>query len=279
MNDAALRTLAEAWLAEDVPAWIVRVGETAGSVPRHTGTRMLVRARSQPAAYGTVGGGHLEWQATDHARRLLMGEALPTHVHYPLGPALGQCCGGAVSLHFEPLSAETLLQWPEPTPRFHLQLYGAGHVGSAIARALEPLDVHVDWIDERDDAFPAAPSPAHIRRVAVDSVWGEVRTAPPGGFYLVLTHSHDLDLQITEAILKRADFAYLGLIGSATKRARFLHRFEARGVPAEVLSRMTCPIGLPGIVGKEPELIAASVVAQLLVVDAARQPASAVQGG
>jgi xanthine dehydrogenase accessory factor len=197
----------------------------------------------------------------------------PTHErHYPLGPALGQCCGGAVTLRFAALDATELERWPVDPPRFHLQLYGAGHVGRAIVRALAPLDVQVDWIDERESEFPAdffehapqLPWPDHIRKVCVDTVEAEVRLAPPGAFYLVLTHQHDLDLRISEAILKRGDFGFFGLIGSKTKRARFIHRFEQRGIAAEAIARMTCPIGLPGIDGKEPEVIAAGVVAQLL---------------
>ena len=92
-----------------------------------------------------------------------------------------------------------------------------------------------------------------------------IKKALSGAFYLVLTHQHDLDLRITEAILRRNDFAFLGLIGSATKRQRFIHRFEQRGLPASAIARVTCPIGLPGLTGKEPEVIAASVVAQMLM--------------
>ena len=126
--------------------------------------------------------------------------------------------------------------------------------------------------NEREDEFPATLVdtgwPGHIRKVAVDAVEGEVRHAPAKSFYLVLTHQHDLDLRITESILRRADFAYLGLIGSKTKRERFMHRFEERGIVPELLARLTCPIGVPGIDGKEPEVIAAAVVAQLLQVAA-----------
>jgi xanthine dehydrogenase accessory factor len=100
--------------------------------------------------------------------------------------------------------------------------------------------------------------------LCVEPVQAEVRQAPPGAFYLVLTHSHELDLAITEAILRRGDFGYLGLIGSATKRARFLHRFQQRGIAEAALARLTCPIGVPGITGKQPERIAVAVVAQLL---------------
>lgn len=279
MSEALLRAIAIAWLAEGSATLIVRVTDTQGSVPRHTDTRMLVRAAPDSApegtaaagttVVGTIGGGHLEWKAIEHARRLLRGELLATSLRLPLGPALGQCCGGVVTLAFEPLSSEAMAGWPSAPPRFTLQLFGAGHVGRAIVRALEPFDVRVMWIDERESEFPAEPSPAHVQRIAVDAVEAEVASAPPGSYYLVLTHSHDLDLRITEAILQRGDFGFLGLIGSATKKARFVHRFEQRGIPAEVLARMTCPIGLPGITGKEPAVIAASVVAQLLQVSGA----------
>ena len=102
--------------------------------------------------------------------------------------------------------------------------------------------------------------------MCVDAVEAEGRSAPAGAFYLVLTHPHDLDLRSSEAILRRGDSAYFGLIGSKTKRQRFIHRFEQRGIEGEAIARMTCPIGVPGIDGKEPEVIAASVVAQLLGV-------------
>ncbi|MFI4930190.1 MAG: XdhC family protein, partial [Burkholderiales bacterium] len=134
---------------------------------------------------------------------------------------------------------------------------------------LAGIDCRVQWIDERDSEFPAEPSPGHIDRLCVEPVEAEVANAPAGGCFLVLTHSHDLDLQITEAILRRGDFAFLGLIGSKTKRARFVHRFQERGIARDVLARMTCPIGMPGIVGKEPEVIAVAVVAQLLAVSSA----------
>jgi xanthine dehydrogenase accessory factor len=261
-----LRDAAARWLQAGRAAVLVRVSETRGSVPREAGTRMLV---AEGEALGTVGGGHLEWQAVAVARAMLaQADASPRSVHYPLGPALGQCCGGAMTLRFERLREGLLADWPPVVPRWHLQLYGAGHVGRAIARLLATLPVQVDWIDEREDEFPAALVdggwPAHIRRVAVDAVEGEVALAPPGACFLVLTHQHELDLRITEAVLRRGDFGFLGLIGSKTKRQRFIHRLEERGVAPALIARMTCPIGLPGIVGKEPEVIAVAVVAQLL---------------
>ena len=267
-----LHATAIAWLHAHTPTILIEVTETKGSAPREQGTRMLV---SPTRAEGTIGGGHLELLAIETARTLLsQPDNAPFHRHYPLGPALGQCCGGAVTLRYSRLTQQSLQTWPATQPRFFLQLYGAGHVGRAIVKLLAGIDCQVQWIDEREDEFPKENDlPAHIEKVCVEPVEAEVRIAPPGACYLVLTHNHDLDLRITEAILKRADFHYLGLIGSKTKRARFLHRYEARGIPADVLQRMTCPIGVPGIEGKEPEVIAVSVVAQLLQLTP--QPATA----
>ncbi|MBK7063356.1 MAG: xanthine dehydrogenase accessory protein XdhC [Rubrivivax sp.] len=266
-----VRAQALAWRAAARPAVVVEVTRSRGSVPREAGTRMLVAADQ---VLGSIGGGHLELKAIASARRLLAGNAEPTEQHYALGPALGQCCGGAVTLHLWPLDHAQPTDWPLPLPRFHLQLYGAGHVGRAIVHLLSDLPCRVQWIDERDDEFPQSASAPHIERLCVEPVEAEVALAPAGSCFLVLTHSHALDLAITEAILQRGDFAYLGLIGSATKRARFLHRFEARGIAPELLARITCPIGVPGIVGKEPEVIALGVVAQLLQVSSAAPDAA-----
>lgn len=262
MTPRALRDTATAWLAAGRPAMEVQVLSHRGSVPRETGTRMLVAA---DAVAGTIGGGHLEWQAIAQARRQLAdGPAGPVDTPIALGPSLGQCCGGALTLRTQPLGAAALADWPVPPARFHLQLYGAGHVGRAIVALLHDIDCTVDWVDEREAEFPAWSGPPHVRRLAVEPAEAEVRLAPAGALYLVLTHSHDLDLRIAEAVLRRGDFGYLGLIGSHTKRQRFMHRFEARGVPAPALARLTCPIGVPGIAGKEPAVIAVAVVAQLL---------------
>ena len=262
----ALRDTAAEWLARGIPAVVVEVVRSRGSVPRDAGTWMLVAA---DRTAGTIGGGHLEWQAIAHARALLAAPASrPSALDIALGPSLGQCCGGALTLGFAPLDRERLSASEAAPPRFHLQLYGAGHVGRAIARLLVALDVRVDWIDERETEFPAALGegawPAHIRRVAGDPVEAEVDTAPPGAYYLVLTHRHDLDLRIGEAILQRGDFGYFGLIGSKTKRERFIHRYQALGIAEETIAGMRCPIGIDGINGKEPEVIAIGVVAQLL---------------
>ncbi len=289
----ALREAALQWQARSLPAVVVEVLAHQGSVPRETGTRMLVAADQ---VVGTIGGGHLELQAIATARSLLQADAphtaaateassqqpggaalvqrialgpSPLVQRIALGPSLGQCCGGALQLGFTPLATCNPQAWVVPASLFTLQLYGAGHVGRAIARLLAGIECQVQWIDEREAEFSVEPGPPHIQRVCVEPVQAEVDHAPPGAFYLVLTHSHDLDLAITQAVLARGDFGYFGLIGSRTKRARFEHRLQQRGVAPESLQRMVCPIGVPGIAGKEPEVIAVAVVAQLLQAAAA----------
>ncbi|MEO6363294.1 MAG: xanthine dehydrogenase accessory protein XdhC, partial [Caldimonas sp.] len=223
----ALRDAGKRWLADHLEAIVVEVIAALGSVPREAGTRMLVAA---DATAGTIGGGHLELKAIAAARSMLQrGATSRREQHFALGPALGQCCGGAVTLTFTLLDAAAVARWPVAAPLFRLQLHGAGHVGRAVATLLATLPCDVDWFDERDDEFPAATTlgsawPEHIRRISADTIEAEVRHASPGAFYLVLTHEHALDLRIVEAILKRGDFGFCGLIGSKTKRSQFAHR-------------------------------------------------------
>lgn len=258
----ALHRRAREWAGLARPAWVVEVAQVRGSAPREPGARMLVAADD---IVGSIGGGRLEWIAIEAARARLAGARLPEREDIALGPRLGQCCGGSVRLTYEPL-AQALSHWPEPPPLWHLQLHGAGHVGAAIARALVPLDVDLDWVDERPDSFAPGPWPAHWRLLATDDAVAEVAAAPAGARYLVLTHSHELDLRLAQAILERGDFGFFGLIGSASKRARFATRLQQQGVAPAAIARITCPIGLAGIPGKAPELIAVAVCAQLLAL-------------
>ena len=247
---------------------MIEVVETRGSAPRDAGTRMLVASDD---VAGTIGGGHLELKAIVAARAMLAEPEVVgrRELSFALGPSLGQCCGGVVNVALSPLDDAAPARWRVEAPLFHLQLHGAGHVGRAIATLLATLDCRVDWFDERDEEFPAAtslgsPWPGHIRQISGDTIEREVRNAPVGAFYLVLTHEHALDQRIAEAILRRGDFGFFGLIGSATKLATFTRRLEERGIDPATIARMTCPIGVPGIEGKAPEVVAASVVAQLL---------------
>jgi len=150
-------------------------------------------------------------------------------------------------------------------PRAHLVLFGAGHVGAAIVRALAPLPCTITWVDEREDQFPAVIAD-NVVPVASDTPEEQVALAPPGATFLVMTHSHALDQRLTQAIMARDDAGWFGLIGSLTKRRQFEHRLRARGVAEQRIAAMVCPIGVPGIKGKEPAVIAASVACQLLQV-------------
>ena len=163
------------------------------------------------------------------------------------------------------LEGPTFLFDPLREPGLDVVLFGAGHVGQALAKILADLPCRVAWIDERADRFPAI-RPPNIRIEISDSPVAEVQAARPGACYLVMTHSHALDQSLAEAILRRGDFRYFGLIGSLSKRRRFERRLETRGIPTEVLPRMTCPIGIDGIKGKAPAVIAVAVAAQLLLL-------------
>jgi xanthine dehydrogenase accessory factor len=222
---------------------------------------------------GTIGGGHLELEAIRVARGFLQKAEIPAVAaaspkpgfvqHFSLGPSLGQCCGGAVDLQFEALHEDLLIDWPTDTLRFTLALFGAGHVGRAIAQALALLPCRLIWIDEREQEFPSlSQGKDRIEIRCVDSPSAEIKTLPQGCFVIITTHSHDLDLELCEAALRRPDLGFIGLIGSHTKKSRFLKRLAQKKITQ--LERLVCPIGLSMIEGKEPQVIAASVAAQLL---------------
>jgi xanthine dehydrogenase accessory factor len=241
--------------ARGEPAVLVTVLRAEGSTPREAGAKMVVSATR---AHGTIGGGHLELEATRTAREMLASPAAgwpppPVSRDFGLGPSLGQCCGGAVTLLFEAILP----------PRWSVALFGAGHVGRALARLLGDLPCRVDWFDPRPAEFPAAVH-GNVRVVVTDDPEGEVLDLPPGCDLVVLTHSHDLDQAIVSAALRRPDLGYVGLIGSRTKRARFEARLRERGFSDADLARIVCPIGLPGVGGKGPAEIAIAVAAQLL---------------
>lgn len=340
-------------LLKTEPCVLVTLNLILGSAPRESGCRMIVTA---DAVYGSIGGGNLEFTAILKAREMLLQSAQPRQRHEPfgLGPALNQCCGGAVTLLFEVLSgacprwvdelaagleqqapqvlvmaidrtepvrwvvsqvdsppavipppvwklaqkmlresaageregeSENILSlnnvetnnetwWlerirPELQP---LVLFGAGHVGQEVARLLERLPFAVTWVDGRADVF-TVPSAANIRTIYSDDPATEVASAAPGSIFVVMTHSHQLDEDICFEILRRGDFCWLGLIGSDTKRRRFVQRLNKRGVEEKSLDRLVCPIGLVGglvggsvgIEGKQPATIALSLAAQLMM--------------
>jgi xanthine dehydrogenase accessory factor len=256
----------------------VIVERARGSVPRDAGTWMGV-VDGDDALVGTIGGGRLEHDAIVHARALLAGATREASLRIPLGPSLGQCCGGVVELRFECHDAGTRSRLragfdAERAVTPPIALFGGGHVGRAIVRAMAPLPLRLTWIDSRDEIFP---EPAALGLVAwprsmtmehSDPVQRAVAGLEPGSTVVVMSYSHAEDFDIVAACLTRMraanDLHDIALIGSRTKRATFDHRLEARGFALHERARITCPIGLPGIDGKEPEVIAAAVAAQWL---------------
>ena len=249
---------------------LVEVACTQGSVPREAGTWMLVFADSLAC---TIGGGHLEFQAISTARALLGGAPSPEAaalVRYALGPSLGQCCGGVVHLAYRRVGRADVpaLREALSADLMPVALFGGGHVGHALARVLAPLPFALHWIDSRDGVFPPQGGDASVVCEQSDPVQAAVPGVAPQSFVLIMSFSHAEDLDIVAACLARqrarGDLPFIGLIGSRTKWATFRHRLAARGFSDTELAQVTCPIGVPGIAGKQPEVIAVAVAAQLL---------------
>ncbi len=147
--------------------------------------------------------------------------------------------------------------------KIKLYLFGAGHVGTALVRSLQPLPVEITWLDSRPDQFPANTGDI-FRKITLENPSSYVDRCEPGSVFLVMTHSHQLDEDICYKVLSRNDMKWLGLIGSVSKRRRFINRLKKRGIDARTLEKLICPIGLSGISGKRPATIAVAVAAQLL---------------
>jgi xanthine dehydrogenase accessory factor len=256
------------------PAIWITVLQAQGSVPRGAGTVMAV---FEDTFFGTIGGGHLEFEAIAEARKCLKSASdlagLPKEKRFALGPSLGQCCGGALVLNFEAVTSadsKRLLQIldAQTAERFlPLALFGGGHVGKALINVLAPLPFQVRWVDSRDEIFPI-PVPAQVVCEHSNPVQAAVADLAPNSRVLIMSFSHAEDLDIVAACLlrirQRQDLPFVGLIGSATKWATFKRRLAERGFSEAECQQVTCPIGVPGISGKEPEVIAVAVAAQLL---------------
>ena len=272
-------------------AVLVTVQRVQGSAPRDEGAWMAVLADQ---VINTLGGGHLEYSAIAMARQWLevlsgrkVSGSIPTASGaevkaaavsrdtapftrtFALGPSLGQCCGGVVELRFESLLGPLSAEWKERLrPRgAPVALFGGGHVGKALVRILSTLPFEVRWVDSRDEIFPSD-VPAQVHCEHSDPVQAAVPELAPGSRVLIMSFSHAEDLDIVQACLKRqrqqGDLPFIGLIGSKTKWATFRHRLRERGFSEQECAQVTCPIGVPGIDGKAPEVIAVAVAAQLL---------------
>ena len=266
------RHTAELWnQLQHAPGVLVTVASVEGSGPREVGAWMAVFSQT---LVNTIGGGHLEFQAIAEARSLIgSGRQDGALVNrYALGPALGQCCGGVVHLKFEHITQTDMpiLRQRLPNQAKPVALFGGGHVGHALVNVLSSLPFQVQWIDSRDEIFPTH-LPANVVCEHSDPVHAAVEALPSGASVLIMSFSHAEDLDVVAACLKRqrlqGDLKFVGLIGSKTKWATFQHRLEVKGFSAQELAFITCPIGVDGITGKEPEVIAIAVAAQLLQLD------------
>ncbi|MGD9896928.1 MAG: xanthine dehydrogenase accessory protein XdhC [Candidatus Methylacidiphilaceae bacterium] len=240
---------------------LVTLTQVRGHAPQAVGAKMLVTAEE---SFGTIGGGNLEMTAAAEARKMLeRRERSPRTVTIPLGAQKGewgaQCCGGEVSLFLEPVSREAS----------QVAIFGMGHVGRALAQVLSLLPIDLFLVDSRPDMLIPSRIPSldgaanvHLCTGALPEKW--VSSLAPGAFVVILTHDHAEDLAILEAALGRPDLRYIGLIGSDTKRARFRQRLQEAGLGDDAWSRITSPIGIPGIVDKSPAAIAIATAAQIL---------------
>lgn len=233
------------------PCVLVTIIEERGSTPRNAGSKMVVTAER---IFETIGGGHLEFKAMEIAREMLESRSQDTRLErFSLGASLGQCCGGATVLLFEPMGQ----------PQAHIAVFGAGHVGRALIPLLASLPCKVRWIDSRENEFPEQ-IPSGVEKVVNEDVIDEIADMPKGSYFIVMTHNHQLDLELTAEILKRNDFAYFGLIGSKTKRVKFEHRLRERGFASETVQRMRCPMGIQEVKGKLPVEIAISIAGEVV---------------
>ncbi|HWA19811.1 MAG TPA: xanthine dehydrogenase accessory protein XdhC [Devosia sp.] len=266
-------------------AVVAELSAVRGSSPREKGAFMAIAA---DALIGTIGGGALEYMVIARARQVLRDGVSDDEMDIPLGPEIGQCCGGRVSVALSVLTARCAVSLEQRLEaddalRPHVYLFGSGHVGKALARALAALPLQVHVVDTRPHELQDLPDGVEAKAIPMPEA--AVRAAPAGSSYVILTHDHALDFLIATEALKRADAPYVGMVGSRTKRARFRNWYlnEAGGTePA--LRRLVLPIGALGLVDKRPEVIAALAAAEIMVhigrreASAQREPDSIVLG-
>jgi xanthine dehydrogenase accessory factor len=254
-----------AFLATNSDAIVCELTSVRGSSPREQGTFMLV---GRNALFGTIGGGALEYMVIEHARRLIANGQAEEAMDVPLGPEIGQCCGGrvGVSLAYADADRRAALKAQvasEDAALPHVYVFGAGHVGRALAQILSILPVQLEVIDTRREELGLLPAGVAARVVAMPEA--VVRSAPEGSSYVIMTHDHALDFLLAQEALARLDAPYIGMVGSATKRARFASWFKAEGGEAKALERLVLPIGKQGLGDKRPAVIAALAAAEIMV--------------
>jgi|TARA_B110000014_G_scaffold259057_1_gene246166 xanthine dehydrogenase accessory factor len=225
----------------------------SGSTPRNSGTKMVI---SKEDSFDTIGGGHLEHKAIKYAQKMLQTGKSAQHLeHFQLGSNLGQCCGGNATVLFECFAAVGV----------NIMLFGAGHVGKALVSILAQLPCHVSWVDNREEQFPSFVGEYNnVTKMVSENPVDEIASMPANSYYIVMTHNHQIDYDVSQEILKRGDFDYLGLIASDTKWRRFQQRYKHREIDPAQVARMNCPIGLSEVGGKQPMEVAISVAGEVI---------------
>ena len=234
---------------------LVTLLASAGSTPRGNGTKMVITGDE---TFDTIGGGHLEFAATEQARALLANNEHTQHIeHYPLSSKLGQCCGGAVNVLFEVMVEQCQI----------VQIFGAGHVAHALIPLLAQLPLQIQWIDQRKQLFPQGKATfdfANLKMIVSEEPTEHIVLAPNNSWVVIMTHNHQLDYALVEAALKRPELPYIGMIGSNTKAKRFPTRIAARMPDTVEPDRLVSPIGILDIPGKRPIEVAVSIAGQLI---------------
>ena len=262
------------FLNQPGPVARLKLTTVLGSSPREAGTEMFVR---RDALFGTIGGGQLEHRAIDAARRLLDSGEDNAVLDLPLGPEIGQCCGGRVEVSITRMSSEDMALAMEGAQAAYdaqpaVYILGAGHVGRALANLFQHLPVRTVLVDQRAEELAISDAKVETRLSAIPEM--DIQDAPAGSAFIVLTHDHGLDFLLASTALERGDAAYVGLIGSATKRVKFRNwcKTHCDGLS---IAPLICPIGAGGSRDKRPAVIAAQVVAEVITAltsETAAQP-------
>lgn len=261
----------EGFLAREHRVVIVEIAAVTGSAPRDAGTLMLV---APTEIHGTIGGGPLEHAAIENARRMLAGAGGEARLTIPLGPEIGECCGGSVDLAFtfadeEARRALDARLGAEERQRPQVWVFGAGHVGRALAEALTLLPLNVFVVEGRESELDQLTSQVHHRQDSMPETL--IADIPAGSAVVVVTHGHELDFRIGRQALARTDLAYVGMVGSRAKREGFLRHLDEDGVDRALAGRLSMPIGGTAVNDKRPEVIAAMTAAEILLAFAARR--------
>ncbi|VAW19807.1 Xanthine and CO dehydrogenases maturation factor, XdhC/CoxF family [hydrothermal vent metagenome] len=264
-------------------AILVRTEKIYGSTPREAGAFMLVGEKEE---FGTIGGGQLEYIAIDKARQMLRNDSKKSELDVPLGSEIGQCCGGKVFLSLQmvddEIAAELQNMMKEQEKNLpHVYIFGAGHVGRALAVALKELPLRTIIIDEREKELALVREGIECRLSALPEV--EINGAPPNSSFVILTHDHGLDFLLARQALERKDAYYVGMIGSKTKRAVFSNWMKKHvgqhGAQQSLVKSLICPIGGGKLNDKRPQIIAAMVAAEILMHTDGRHEITSGQQG